>query len=43
MQVSYGLYWRFLLDLAYLKESVEIAFLVISFTQKKRHFQPRVK
>ena len=45
MQMSYGLYWGFLLvvDLAYLKESVENAFLVVSFTWKKRHFQPSVK
>ena len=35
MQVSYVLYWRFLIDLAYLKESIENAFLVVSFTQKK--------
>ena len=34
MQVSYGLYWRFFVDLAYLKESVENAFLVVSFTHK---------
>ena len=32
-----------LVDLVYLKESVEIAFLVVSFTQKERHFQPSVK
>ena len=43
MQVSYGLYWRFLVALAYLKESVEHEFLVISFMQKKRHLQPSVK
>ena len=43
MQVNYGLFWRFLVDLAYFKESVENAFLVVSFTQKKRHFQPSVK
>ena len=36
--MSYGLYWRFLVDLAYLKESVENAFQVVSFTRKKRHF-----
>ena len=40
MQVSYRLYWGFLVDLADLKESVENAFIVVSFTQKKRHFQP---
>ena len=38
MQVSYGLCWRYLVDLANLKESVENAFLVVSFTRKKRHF-----
>ena len=42
-QVSCGQYWCVLVDLAYLKESVEDAFLVVSFTQKKRHFQPSVK
>ena len=40
MQMSYGVYRRFLLDLAFLKELVENAFLVVSFTRKKRHFQP---
>ena len=43
MQVSYGRYWRFLVDLAYLKGSVEYVFLVVSFTWKKPHFQPSVK
>ena len=43
MKLSYGLYWRFLIDLAYLKESVENAFIVVSFTRKKSHFQPSVK
>ena len=38
-----GLYWRFLVDLAYFKESVENAFVVVSFTRKKRQFQPDVK
>ena len=32
--MSYGLYWRILVDLAYLKEPVENAFLVVSFTRK---------
>ena len=41
MQMSYGLYWRLLVDLDYLKESVENTFLVVSFTRKKRHFQMR--
>ena len=41
--MSYGLYWRFLVNLAYLKEQEENAFLVFSFTQKKRHFQPSLK
>ena len=43
MEVSYGLYWRFLVDMAYLKESVENAFLMVSFTQKKCHVEPSVK
>ena len=43
MQMSDGLYWRFLEDLAYLKEPVEHAFLVVSFTPKKRHFQTKRK
>ena len=42
MQMSHGLYRRFLVDLAYLKEPVENAFQVISFTRKQRHFQPSV-
>ena len=42
MQVRYGLYC-FFVDLAYLKESVENAVFVASFTQKKRNFQPRRK
>ena len=42
MQMSYGLYWRLFVDLAYLKEPVEHAFLVVSFTPEKRHFQPSV-
>ena len=41
--MRYGTYWSFLEDLAYLKEPVEHAFLVISFTQKERHYQPSVK
>ena len=32
-----------LVDFAHLKESIENAFLVISFTRKRRHFQPSVK
>ena len=40
--MSYGLNWHFLVDLAYLQELVKNAFLVVSFTQKKRHFQPSV-
>ena len=36
MQVSFGL--CFLEDLVYLKESKENAFLMVSFTRKKRHF-----
>ena len=43
MQMSYGLYWRFLVDLAYLKEPVVNAYQVVSFTRKKRRFQPSVK
>ena len=43
MQMSYGLYSRFLVDLAYLKEPVVKAFQVVSFTRKKRHLQPSVK
>ena len=35
MQMSYDLYWRFLVDLAYSKESIENAFLVVSFKRKK--------
>ena len=42
MQMSYGLYRRFLVDLVYLKETVVNAFHVVSFTRKKRHFQPSV-
>ena len=34
MQISYGLYWRFLLDLVYLNQPVENTFLVVLFTQK---------
>ena len=43
MQMSYGLNRRFLVDLAYLKEPEVNAFQVVSFTRKKRHFQPSVK
>ena len=43
MQVSYGLYWRFFVNFAYQKESVENALLVVSFARKKHHFQPSVK
>ena len=43
MQMSYGLYWRFLEDLAYLKEPVEHAFLVVSSTQKKTSFSTKRK
>ena len=43
MQMSYGLYRRFVVDLAYLKEQVVNAFQVVSFTRKKRHFEPSVK
>ena len=43
MQMSYGLYRRFLVDLADLKESIVNDFQVVSFTRKKRHFQPSVK
>ena len=43
MQMSYGLCWRFLVDFAYLNESVENIFLVVSFTQKTRNFQPSGK
>ena len=43
MQMSYGLYMCFLVDLAYFKESLENAFLEVSFTRRKRHFQPSVK
>ena len=32
-----------LVDLDYLKESVENAFLVVNFTRQKRHSQPYVK
>ena len=39
MQMSYGLYRRFLVDLAYLKELVVNAFQVVSFTRKKRLFK----
>ena len=35
---EHGLYRRFLVDLAYLKEPVVNAFHVVSFTRKKRHF-----
>ena len=42
MQVSYGVYWRLLIDLAYLKEELENTVLVVSFTREKRHFQPSV-
>ena len=38
MQMSYGLYWRFLIDLAYLKEPVVHAFQMVSFARKKSHF-----
>ena len=38
MQVNNGLYCRFLVDLDYIKEIVENALLVVSFTQKKRIF-----
>ena len=43
MQVISGLYLRFFVDLAYSKESVENAFVVVSITRKKRHYQPDVK
>ena len=45
MQMSYGLYSvrHFVVDLAYLEESVENTFLVVSFTRKKHYFQPSVK
>ena len=43
MQMSYGLYRRFFVDLAYSKEPIENAFLVVLFTRKKRHIQPSVK
>ena len=43
MQMSYGLYMRFWVDLAYLKVPVVNAFQVVSFTRKERHFQPNVK
>ena len=43
MQMSYCLFRRFFVDLAYLKEPVVNAFQVVSFTRKKRHFQPSVK
>ena len=42
MQMSYGLYWRFLVDLAYSTEPVENAFIMVSCTRKKRNFQPSV-
>ena len=35
MQMSYGLYRRFLVDLAYLKEPVVNAFQVVSFTRER--------
>ena len=43
MQMSYGLYMRFLIDMAYLKEPVVRAVQVVSFTRKKCHVQPSVK
>ena len=44
MQMRNGLYWRcFFFKNIWLIEPVENAFLVVSFTQKKRHFQPSVK
>ena len=43
MKMSYGLYMRFIVDLAYLKELVVNAFQVVSFTRNKRHLQPSVK
>ena len=43
MQMSYCLFRRFLVDLAYSKEPVVYAFQVDSFTRKKLHFQPSVK
>ena len=43
MQMSYGLYTRFLVDLAYLKEAVVNAFQLVSFMRKKRNFQPSIK
>ena len=43
VQMSYGLHKRFLVDLAYLKEPVVNSFQVVSFMQKKRHFQPNLK
>ena len=41
--MSYGLYKRFLVDLAYLKEPVVNALQTVSFTCKKRHVQSSVK
>ena len=43
MQMRYGLYCRFSVDFAYLKQPVENAFLVVSFMRKKRHILPSVK
>ena len=43
MQMSYGLYMRFLNDMAYLTEPVVNAVQVVSITRKKRHVQPSVK
>ena len=43
MQISYGIYGRFLVDLAYLKEPVVNEVQVASYTRKKRHFQSTVK
>ena len=34
---------RVLVDMAYFEESVENAFIVVSVTRKKRHFQPNLK
>ena len=43
MQMNYGLYMRFLVDMAYLKESVLNAVQMVSFTRRKRHVQPSAK
>ena len=43
MQMSYGLYMRFLVDMAYLKKPVVNAVQVVALTRKKRLVQPSVK